>query len=136
MTDKAMKTKKTPHILIVDDDPIVLKVLTHELSRENYEITTADSGEKALLLLDMNPSNFSVVILDRKMEPISGLDVLHEIHRNPALKKIPMIMLTSHAEATHKIAATIAGAFDILIKPENHEWDSLLMAIKRALREK
>src|ERR1700722_15825847 len=90
MTDKAMKTKKTPHILIVDDDPIVLKVLTHELMRENYEITTADSGKKALSLLDMHPSKFSVVILDRKMEPISGLDVLHEIHRKPALKKIPV----------------------------------------------
>jgi DNA-binding response OmpR family regulator len=127
--------KSKPHILVVDDDPIVLKVLSHELSQAGYEITTADSGEKALLLLDSQPSQFSLLILDRKMEPLSGLDVLHELPKKTKLSKIPVIMLTSHAEKTHKIAATLAGVFDILIKPEDQDWAPLLMSIKRALQK-
>lgn len=125
------------NILIVDDDPLALTVLFHELSRAGYQPTTANSGEKALALLEKKPTQFSAVILDRMMSPLSGLDVLHEIYKKPLLKKIPIIMLTSHAETTDKIAATIAGVFDILMKPDDGaDWAPLLMALKRALREK
>ena len=125
------------NILIVDDDPLALVILSHELSQAGYQTMTADSGEKALKLLEKNPSQFSAVILDRIMSPLSGLDVLHEIYKKPDIKNIPIIMLTSHAEATDKIAATIAGVFDILMKPDDGtDWAPLLMALKRALREK
>lgn len=125
------------NILIVDDDPLTLIILSHELSQAGYRTTTLDSGEKALALLEKQPSQFSAVILDRIMSPLSGLDVLHEIYKRPHLKKIPIIMLTSHAETTDKIAATIAGVFDILMKPDDGaDWAPLLMALKRALREK
>jgi CheY-like chemotaxis protein len=132
-----MTTKKQSQILIVDDEPIVLIALSHELLRAGYQITTADSGKKALALLEKSPSRFSAIILDRMMSPLSGLDVLHEIYKKPALKDIPVIMLTAHAEVTDKIAATIAGVFDILMKPAGEmDWEPLLMALKRAIRER
>lgn len=125
------------NILIVDDEPLTLITLSRELSEAGYQTMTVDNGEKALALLEVQPSQFSAVILDRMMSPLSGLDVLHKIYKKPHLKNIPIIMLTSHAEKSDKIAATIAGVFDILMKPDDGvDWTPLLMALKRALREK
>jgi CheY-like chemotaxis protein len=123
-----------PHILMVDDDPIILKVLTHFLSEEGYETTAVESGKEALMLLETHPDRFSAIILDRMMPEFSGMDVLHKIYLLPVVKDIPVIMLTSHAEREDVGAAVIAGVFDFLFKPIDKEL--LLLVIKRALREK
>jgi CheY-like chemotaxis protein len=126
---------KTEHkILVVDDDPIILKVLTNYLADAGYAVTTAENGAIALTLLQAAPEQFSLIILDRMMPVLSGIDLLHKIYVRPELKNTPIIMLTSHAEREDVGAAIIAGVYDFLYKPIDR--DLLLLVIKRALRHK
>jgi len=128
-----MQKTKTPHILVVDDDPVTLMVITKYLKEESFEFTTTESGEEALNLLQKNPRIYSAIILDRMMPKVSGIDVLHKLYINPTLNKIPIIMLTSHAEREDVGAAIIAGVFDFLFKPVDK--DLLILVLRRALKK-
>lgn len=63
-------------ILLVDDDPLVTAGTGSDLEGEGYEVTTADSGERAIELL--NKSSFDLVITDLAMAPINGIGVLRK----------------------------------------------------------
>src|SRR5579863_3985543 len=86
-----------PKILIVDDEPLILKLLS-EFLEPTYSVITADSGEKAWQLLTESSHNFSAVITDRMMPDMNGVELTRKIHAQPAFKKTPVIMLTSQAE--------------------------------------
>ena len=122
-------------ILVVDDDPTIINTLTQFLTADgNFTITAVNNGLAAFDLLRENNTRFSVVILDRMMPEISGLDLLHKIYVRPELRHIPIIMLTSHAERKDVGAAMIAGLYDFLYKPIDR--DLLLLVVKRAIRDK
>ncbi len=122
---------KNPNILVVDDDSVTLAVLEDVLSRNHYRVTVISSGEKAFALLKAHPREYAAVILDRMMPKMSGIDVLHKIYCDPVLRKIPIIMLTSHAEREDVSAAVVAGVFDFLYKPIDQEL--LFLVLKRAI---
>ena len=67
------------HLLVVDDDPANLDLLSRRLTRQGYEITTAAGGQEALDLL--NQQDFDLLILDMLMPGINGLQVLKQIGR-------------------------------------------------------
>lgn len=125
-----MGTKKA-HVLLVDDDPIILTILEDILTSHNFLVTCALSGAEALTLLKKNPTHFSAIILDRMMPQLSGIDVLHKIYTHKSLSHIPIVMLTSHAEREDVSAAVVAGVFDFLYKPIDP--DLLILVLKRAL---
>jgi CheY-like chemotaxis protein len=122
----------THEILVVDDDPISVAVLRNFLIEAGFKVASAENGQIAFQLLQEFPERFSVIVLDRMMPVLSGIDLLHKIYVIPDLRQIPIIMLTSHAERDDVGAAVIAGVFDFLFKPIDKEL--LLMVIKRALR--
>jgi CheY-like chemotaxis protein len=122
----------THEILVVDDDPITVAVLRNFLTESGFKVASAENGQIAFQLLQEFPQRFSVIVLDRMMPVLSGIDLLHKIYVIPDLRQIPIIMLTSHAERDDVGAAVIAGVFDFLFKPIDKEL--LLMVIKRALR--
>lgn len=123
-----------PEILIVDDDPLVLKALSIYLTEAGYRVATAENGATAWQLLQTEPQRFSLIILDRMMPVMSGIELLHKIYILPALRKIPIVMLTSHAEREDVGAAVIAGVYDFLYKPIDQ--DLLILVVKRAIRDK
>ncbi len=127
------KVSKPHEILVVDDDPLVTKVLTTLLKDAEFNVATAHEAVFAFDLLNEDPLRFSAVILDRMMPSMSGLDLLHKIYLRPELRHIPIIMLTSHAERKDVGAAMIAGVYDFLYKPIDK--DLLLLVLKRALRD-
>jgi DNA-binding NtrC family response regulator len=103
--------KKT--ILLVDDEPIILKSISKELTAEGYEVTTSNSGEEAVVLIGNN--NFCLVISDMMMEGLDGMAVLkHAKDMNPDL---PVIILTGFADLRSAITALRLGADDYLLKP-------------------
>src|SRR5215472_10239709 len=86
-------TRTAPVILAVDDDPAVLRIIDAQLSRHDYSVRTAASGEEALQILrDLTPA---VMILDVMMEGVSGYDVCSVVKREERLKNVPVIFLTS-----------------------------------------
>jgi two-component system, cell cycle response regulator len=108
---------KKPHILIVDDDHIARTAIAFILENAGYETSEAFSGAQALKMLKALPHKADVIILDRMMPEMCGIDVLQKIHDIPSLRSIPIIMLTAHAERDHVKTATIYGVFDVIFKP-------------------
>jgi two-component system response regulator GlrR len=114
-------------LLLVDDDPALLRLLSMRLAVAGYHTVAADSGIEALARLDMTP--FQVVITDLRMEGMDGMALFDIIHqRNPAL---PVIILTAHGTIPDAVEATKRGVFAYLTKPFDGE--SLLEQIERAM---
>ena len=121
-------TKRRARILVVDDDPGLLRLLTIRLRAENYEVEAVESGAQALAAA----SRFrpDLVISDLRMEPMDGIGLLKELqNRWPGLK---VILLTAHGTIPDAVQATQMGAFGFLTKPVDKA--ELLDQIQRALK--
>ena len=100
-------------ILLVDDDPIITAGTGSDLEEEGYEVTTADSGEKAIELL--NKSSFDLVITDLVMAPMNGIAVLEKSKEiNP---ETMVIILTGFGDMNSAIEGLRLDADDYMLKP-------------------
>lgn len=107
--------RNLPLILAVDDDPAVLRIIESHLTRHDFVVKTAPSGEEALRLLrDLTPA---VMILDVVMEGISGYDVCHVVKRDPRLQDVPVIFLTSRGTPQDYKTGHELGAVIFMVKP-------------------
>lgn len=114
-------------ILIVDDEPNYLIVLSELLKDEGYEVFTAPGGEEGFEMvkrLDLN-----LVITDMQMPEVDGLQLLSKIKEYKA--DLPVIMITAFAEVDKAVAAMQAGAYSYLSKPFSN--DELLVNIEKAI---
>ena len=102
-------------ILIVDDDPNALRLISYALHREGYETIVAQSGTEALRLLDEQP--IDLMVLDVMMPNIDGLDVCRRVRENPRTALLPIIMLTAKSQIEDRLKGFEAGADDYLSKP-------------------
>jgi nitrogen regulation protein NR(I) len=116
------------HILIVDDEPNIRRVLAAMLKREGYETTASADGEQALAVLQRSPVD--VVVTDLVMPRLGGLELLREARaRYP---DVPVIMITAHGTVDTAVEAMKAGAFDYISKP--FEQEELKKVIAKAAR--
>lgn len=100
-------------ILLVDDDSLVTKGTGGDLKGKGYEVTTADSGEKAIELL--NEYSFDLIITDLVMTPIDGIEVLQKVKEiNP---ETMVMILTGFGDMTSAINALRLDADDYMLKP-------------------
>jgi CheY-like chemotaxis protein len=104
-----------PQILIVDDEPVSLMLLDTILSRSNFSVTTAISGEDALALLENN--SFDLMILDLLMPDIDGMTVLQQLRENPKFENLPIIVFTAISQQRVQQEAYQKGATTFLTKP-------------------
>jgi two-component system, NtrC family, response regulator GlrR len=114
-------------ILVVDDDPKLLRVLTLRLESEGFAVTAVASAEEALARLgDVRPQ---FVLTDLRMPGMDGTTLMTKIQeRSPGL---PVAILTAHGDIPEAVRATHAGAVDFLTKPVDR--DKLLDCIRRHL---
>lgn len=118
MTLASNKTKPIG-ILAVDDNPTALRLLESMLQKRDYEIATATNGKEALQYLYEHPQSIDIILLDRMMPEMDGLEVCEVLKGDPELKKIPIIMQTA-ADKPEDISEGIkAGVFYYLTKPLN-----------------
>lgn len=122
-----------PKLLIVDDDPISLRVLSEYLQDGNYAFFTAENGQQAWEILQKFPQEFALVIADRIMPKMHGLQLLAQMRKHEILKNTPLVMLTGEAEKEEIVVAIKAGVFDFLHKPIEKEL--LLAVLNRALQK-
>ncbi|MGA7794685.1 MAG: response regulator [Candidatus Acidiferrales bacterium] len=107
--------RKFPVILAVDDDPAVLRIIESLLSRHDFVVKTAASGEDALRMLrEVTPA---VLILDVMMNGISGYDLCHVVKRDKRLQEIPVIFLTSRGTPQDYKTGHDLGAVIYMTKP-------------------
>ena len=103
-------------ILVVDDEPDILKIVIFRLEKIGYEVDQAADGEEALgLIKDKKPD---VVLLDIMMPKLNGLDVLAQMKKDAEMKKIPVIILTALIQDLTKVKSLMGGADDYLMKSE------------------
>ncbi len=116
MRDIARKPYK---IMIVDDDPIVVKTLERLLFKQNYLFFSVQSGEEALkAITEIEPD---MVLLDVLMQGISGLEVCTRFKQMGITEKIPVMFLTANNQSEEIIKGFQCGAVDYIIKPFNTE---------------
>lgn len=120
--------RRTPRILVVDDDPGLLRLLTIRLRSQKYEVEPAESAAKALAAVTRFRPD--LVITDLRMAEMDGIALLRELQRRwPSLN---VIMLTAHGTIPDAVKATQSGAFAFLTKPVEKE--QLLEEVARALK--
>ncbi len=110
-------------ILIVDDELILRESLSAWLERDGYQIDTAASGEEALEKI--KTTRFDILLVDIKMEGMSGLDVLRYMTENDP--EVAVVMITAYGSITTAIDAMKNGAQDYLLKPFDPEEVGILI---------
>ncbi|MBF0100731.1 MAG: response regulator [Desulfobacterales bacterium] len=115
------------HILLVDDDPYVIKATAKLLNKRGYYVTSASSGEEALSLLD--ETGFDLVITDLIMFKIGGLDVLKKAKQKDS--ETMVIIQTGFGDMGSAIEALRNNADDYILKP--CEGDEICFRVERCL---
>lgn len=121
--------RQAAKLLLVDDDPSLLKLLGMRLRSEGYQVTTAASGPEALRL--MQKEKIELVISDLRMDEMDGLALFGEIQKRHT--NLPVIILTAHGSIPDAVSATQQGVFSFLTKPVDK--DALYKAIDEALAQ-
>ena len=118
---------KKPVVLVVDDEPQILRVMRASLPIRGYEVLTASSGEEALDQLSKQVPD--LVILDLAMPEMSGLEVCRRVRE---FSTVPIIILSAKGSESDKVAALDLGADDYVTKPFG--MDELLARARAVLR--
>ncbi|HEX8368325.1 MAG TPA: response regulator transcription factor [Pyrinomonadaceae bacterium] len=122
-----MSVESAKRILVVDDEPQILRALRKSLTINQFDVRTASDGEAALdLFRDWSPD---LIITDLTMPLMNGLELCREVRR---FSQIPIIVLSVKGEEKIKIEALDIGADDYITKP--FSIDELLARIRAALR--
>ena len=120
-----------PSVLVVDDEIFNLEILSEYLSDEGYNVVSAEDGSKAWALLEGAPERFDVVLLDRMMPHMNGMEVLERIKGHPQLNMLPVVMQTAKAAPQDILEGLEAGAYYYLTKPFDKE--TMLAIVKTAV---
>jgi two-component system, OmpR family, KDP operon response regulator KdpE len=116
-----------PHILVVDDEPQITRVLRTSLSSQGYDIRVANSGEMALeIMKDWSPN---LIITDLSMPTVDGVQLCRRVR---ASSQIPIIVLSVREKEQQKVEALDAGADDYVTKPFG--MNELLARVRANLR--
>jgi two-component system, cell cycle response regulator len=102
-------------VLVVDDEPINLRLLGRSLERDGHDVVTASDGAQALEVLAA--TRVDIVLLDVLMPGLDGYEVLERVQADPALRHIPIIMVSALDELDSVVRCIELGADDYLPKP-------------------
>ncbi len=115
-------------ILVVDDNPLNVKLLAAKLARDYYFVSTAEDGLQALAAVKRDMPD--LILLDIMMPNMDGFEACQKIKADPATKHIPIVMVTALSDVSDRVRGLECGADDFLTKPIN---DIALMARVRSL---
>ena len=118
-----------PHVLIADDDPLLRALLEHRFEAAGYRVVGVGDGHQALKAIGDDPPD--LLVLDAMMPVMDGFEALRRIRADPAMRDIPVIMLTALRQEDAVMNALNLGAADYLSKPFIP--DELLARARRVL---
>ena len=112
-----MTNSENPKILLIDDDPLIRRIVTKTLTAEGYQVQEAASGAEGLALAQSQPPD--LVLLDLMMPGIDGFQVCAQLRQNPQTVNVPILMLTALDQTEDKVRGLQIGADDYVTKPFN-----------------
>lgn len=113
--DTEIERARAPSIVIVDDAPENLKVLTGMLQGQGYEVRPVTSGESAIRAIRNKPPE--LILLDINMPDMNGYEVCETLKSDPLLRDIPIIFISALTETMDKVRAFSVGGVDYITKP-------------------
>lgn len=116
-------------LLLVDDEPFNLELMSEQLADAGYKTVSAESGEAAWTLLQDEDQQFSAVLLDKMMPGMNGFELLRRIKQTPRLEFLPVVMQTAVGTPASIQEGLSAGVFYYLTKPFTRE---ILLAVVTA----
>jgi CheY-like chemotaxis protein len=120
------KSQPTVNILVVDDDPEIVSMLTTRLGARGYHVTTAGDGHRALELAKRERP--ALILLDVMMPGKSGWEVARALKQDPVTQAIKIVMVTAIGEQVNEITSPLYGADAHIDKP--FEFEKLERVIK------
>ncbi len=117
-------------ILVIDDDPAILELITSNLELQGYQVESCDNAVDGLAMAFQTPPN--LIILDLMMPGVDGFTACQRIRNNDNTKDIPVLMLTALSRTEDKVTGFDAGADDYLTKP--FELPELYVRVRALLR--
>jgi CheY-like chemotaxis protein/anti-sigma regulatory factor (Ser/Thr protein kinase) len=127
------KSEAPPCVLVVDDHALDRKLMTVHLAPEGYAIETAADGVEAWGKLNSNPERYDVVLLDRTMPRMDGMQLLTRMKEEEHLRMVPVIMQTALARRDQILEGIRAGAYYYLTKP--YDVDMLRSVVRTAVED-
>jgi two-component system, OmpR family, phosphate regulon response regulator PhoB len=119
-------------VLIVDDDPDILVLLSYHMQQEGYEPLRAGTGRQALEIVSQE--NPDLIILDLMLPDLDGIEVCRNLRLGENSRNIPVIMLTARAEEADRVMGLETGADDYVTKPFSPK--ELTLRVRSILRRK
>jgi DNA-binding response OmpR family regulator len=110
-----MGSEANPRILIVDDDPVILRLLQINFRLEGYEVDSASRGDEALRRA--REAVPDVVVLDIMMPGVDGFDVLRQLKEDPASRDVPVILLSARSQDEDRLRGYALGVEVYVTKP-------------------
>jgi DNA-binding response OmpR family regulator/anti-anti-sigma regulatory factor len=121
--------RDTSLILIADDNPVNLELLSDTLGVEGYDIAVASDGEMAIERVRLEPPD--LILLDAMMPGVDGFEACKRLKNDPATSDIPVIFMTALTDVSHKLRGLRLGAVDYLVKP--FEQEEVVLRVKNHL---
>lgn len=118
--------------MVVDDERMNREVMIANLRAAGYETLAAEDGQQAWLALDAAPDEFDVILLDRRMPRMDGMELLARLKTDERLRNIPVIMQTAYASSEDVVEGIKAGVYYYLAKPLDRR---LLLSVTAAAIE-
>jgi phosphate regulon transcriptional regulator PhoB len=123
-------TMTAEKILIIDDEPDIIELVSYNLKKAGYSVVSAADGEEALSRV--REDRFDLIVLDLMLPGIHGMELCRIFRNNEKTAHIPIIMLTAKGEETDKIQGLETGADDYMTKPFSPK--ELIARVKAVLR--
>jgi two-component system phosphate regulon response regulator PhoB len=117
-------------VLIVDDDPDIVRLVSYNLSHAGFDVQTASTGRAALELVQKQPPD--LVVLDVMLPDVDGLEVCRNLRQQAPFRRIPILMLTARGEEIDRVVGFELGADDYVSKPFSPR--ELVLRVKSILR--
>ncbi|MBN1105704.1 MAG: response regulator transcription factor [Deltaproteobacteria bacterium] len=117
-------------ILAVDDEEDILELIVLAFTKENFEVLTADTGEKALAMVRTSPPD--VILLDLMLPGIDGLEVARQLKADTSSRRIPIVMVTAKGSEADVVTGLELGADEYVTKPFSPK--VLVTRVKAVLR--
>jgi DNA-binding response OmpR family regulator len=121
-----------PRILLVDDDPVIVRLLQINFRLEGYDVDTASRGEQALEKVRAHRPD--VILLDVMMPGIDGWEVCRQLKETPGAKDIPVIFLSARAQAEDRHRGYALGVDEYVTKPFDPA--HLVQIVRRSLSKR
>lgn len=108
-----------PIVLVVDDSPVIRRVMSVTLEKYDYEVEVAEDGLQAIEILEDPDVDIDIVFADINMPVLDGISMLKEIRQHESFKHLPIVMLTAVGEERDRDIALFEGANTVLTKPSS-----------------